>query len=155
MTWPNSWFTDTMSKTSSRDTTCNIWFRIDLPGAKRMFRIKYRFNKETCVNLLHHHFLFSIRWNKFSFLVQSFSFKINVSSIPATSSNIGFRNIKALNSWNWPASKWCNMNIIEHVWAKIVNTRDMAQEENWWRALESHSFFHWTWVRNPNRHYVA
>lgn len=112
----------------SGHVTCNVWGWVALHGMGDVFRIEGRFTAAKYIELLETSFLPSLRERNFPFPEGPILFihdRCPIHTARVVQEWFGRQdNIQLLD---WP-SKGADMNVIEHVWAQMVNTWKMEQE---------------------------
>lgn len=134
----------------SGHVTCNVWGWVSLHGAGDVFQIEGRFTAEKYVEMLQESFLPSLREKNFPFPPGPILFIQD--KCPVHTARIARRwfddqeNVQLLEL----PSKGADMNVIEHVWAQMVNTWDMADERNT-QQLMAHVLQSWeAYRRRPD-----
>lgn len=130
----------------SGHVTCNVWGWVSKHGVGDVFKIEGRFTAAKYIEVLQECFLPSLRERDYPFLAGPILFIQD--RCPVHTANVvrqWFDRQDNLQLLDWP-SKGADMNVIEHVWAHMVNTWEMGEERTS-NELMAHVTASWEYYR--------
>lgn len=131
---------------TSGHVTCNVWGWICQHGMGDVFRIEGRFTANKYIEILEECFLPSLRERDYPFPQGPILFIHD--KCPIHTANVVRRWFQRQDNFellDWP-SKGADMNVIENVWAQMVNTWEMENERDP-NALWAHVQRQWEYHR--------